>query len=488
MDFILAIDQGTTSCRTIVFDKDFNEVVKTQRAFTQIYPEPGLVEHNPEEIWEVQEETIKQCIAKSGISISSINCIGITNQRETTVVWNKHTGKPIYNAIVWQDRRTADYCHSLRLKGLDTVVQDKTGLLLDAYFSASKINWILDHVDGARSHAEKGDLLAGTIDSWLIWKMTGGNHYTDSSNASRTLLFNIHTGVWDEELCGIFEVPVNMLPKVLNSHDEYGNYKVDGENIQIKGVAGDQQAALFGQACFRSGMGKCTYGTGCFLLMNTGKQAVTPTNGLISTVAWRLKDNLTYAIEGSVFNTGSVIQWLRDDLQIIETAAESEDLASSISDNGNIHFVPAFTGLGSPWWDMEARGNISGITRGTSRAHIVRAGLESVAYQVVDIWKYMNELAPHEHNTVYVDGGMTENNWLMQFQSDIIQQPIAVSEYPETTARGAAMLAYGILPDEEIQLRYKYFKPNMSGEHATRLLSSWHKAINRTLYKPHASS
>lgn len=443
-EFILALDQGTTSSRAILFDKKGKIENVAQKEFTQIFPQSGWVEHDAREIWSSQLGVLTEVIAKSKIKLSDIKAIGITNQRETTVVWNRKTGEPIYNAIVWQDRRTAAYCQSIAAKGLDKTIQEKTGLLIDAYFSASKINWILTHVKGARKLAEKGELAFGTIDSWLVYNLTSGaKHITDVSNASRTLLFNIHTLSWDAELLEIFDIPASMLPTVCDSSEVYGETSTElgSRPIPIAGIAGDQQAALFGQLCTQKGMVKNTYGTGCFLLMNIGKKPVISTHKLVTTVAWKIGKDVNYALEGSIFIGGAVVQWLRDELGIIKKASDIEALASSVDSTDGLYLVPAFSGLGAPHWNPDARGTLLGLSRGSNNAHIARAALESIAYQTYDILKAMELDAGSKIKELRVDGGATQNNFLMQFQSDILRTNVIRPAITETTAMGAAFLA-----------------------------------------------
>lgn len=443
-EYILALDQGTTSSRAILFNKSGNIVHTAQQEFTQFFPKSGWVEHDPAEIWSTQLEVLKEALATANKQEAKIRAIGITNQRETTIVWNRKTGLPIYHAIVWQDRRTADYCKSLVEKGLAQQIQEKTGLLIDSYFSASKINWILKHVDGARTLAEQGDLAFGTVDSWLVYNLTDKQkHITDVSNASRTLLFNIHTLEWDKELLDIFEIPASMLPTVCSSSEEYGDTTTEltGSPIPIAGIAGDQQAALFGQLCTQKGMVKNTYGTGCFMLMNIGKEPVISTNKLVTTIAWKIGNEVTYALEGSVFIAGAVVQWLRDELGIITQSDAVESLATQVEDTQGVYFVPAFSGLGAPHWNAEARGTLLGLSRGTSDAHIARAALESIAYQTYDILKAMEEDAQTTITELRVDGGATANTFLMQFQADILQTAVIRPAITETTALGAAFLA-----------------------------------------------
>ncbi|MFD1770659.1 glycerol kinase GlpK [Sphingobacterium suaedae] len=443
-EFILALDQGTTSSRAILFNKNGRIENVAQKEFTQIFPKSGWVEHDAREIWSTQLSVLTEVIAKSKIKLDAIKAIGITNQRETTIVWNRKTGEPVYNAIVWQDRRTAPYCQSIAEQGLDKLIQEKTGLLIDAYFSASKINWILTHVRGARKLAEKGDLAFGTVDSWLVYNLTnGGKHITDVTNASRTLLFNIHTLAWDEELLKIFDIPASMLPTVCSSSEVYGETSTElgSRPIPIAGIAGDQQAALFGQLCTKKGMVKNTYGTGCFLLMNIGKKPVISTHKLVTTVAWKIGNEVNYALEGSIFIGGAVVQWLRDELGIIKKSNEIEKLATSVSSTDGVYLVPAFSGLGAPHWNPEARGTLLGLSRGSSNAHIARAVLESIAYQTYDILKAMEKDSKSKIKELRVDGGATQNNFLMQFQSDILKTNVIRPAITETTALGAAFLA-----------------------------------------------
>jgi len=442
--YILAFDQGTTSSRAIVFDNKGDIQSVAQKEFTQLFPKPGWVEHDPNEIWSSQAAVAAEAITRIGINGKNIAAIGITNQRETTIVWDRETGDPLYNAIVWQDRRTAKYCDSLREKGLQDFIRNKTGLVIDAYFSGTKVKWILDNVKGAREKALEGKLAFGTVDTWLIWKLTRGEkHVTDATNASRTMLFNIHTGVWDQELLNLFDIPESMLPDVKNSSEVVGYTKttIFAHEIPIAGIAGDQQAALFGQQCIKPGMAKNTYGTGCFLLMNTGDKAISSANNLLTTVAWKINNKLTYALEGSVFIAGAAVQWLRDQLGIISHAAEIETLANTVNDNGGLYFVPALSGLGAPHWDQYARGIMVGITRGTSRGHFARATLEGIAYQVMDILKSMEADSGIDISELRVDGGAAANNLLMQFQSELLRVPVIRPKQLETTALGAAYLA-----------------------------------------------
>lgn len=442
--FILALDQGTTSSRAILFNRQGEIAGIAQKEFTQIYPQSGWVEHNAEEIWSTQLSVLTEVIAQAKIKLESIQAIGITNQRETTVVWNRKTGKPIYNAIVWQDRRTADYCRRIAEDGHEKLIQEKTGLLIDSYFSASKINWILNHVKGARTLAEKGELAFGTIDSWLIYNLTNGQkHITDMTNASRTLLFNIHDLDWDDELLEIFEIPRSMLPKVCSSSEVYGETSQELINAQIPiaGIAGDQQSALFGQLCTEVGMVKNTYGTGCFLLMNIGDKPIISKNKLVTTVAWQIGDKVSYALEGSIFIGGAVVQWLRDELGIIKKSSDIERLATSVEDTNGVYLVPAFSGLGAPHWNADARGTLVGLSRGANDAHIARAALESIAYQTYDIIVAMQNDSKTNIQELRVDGGATANNFLMQFQADIVQSNVIRPAITETTAMGAAFLA-----------------------------------------------
>ena len=486
MKFLIAIDQGTTSSRTILFDENLVEVGRAQKEFEQIFPKPGWVEHDAEVIWETQLETLREVLAIAHVSLDDIAGIGITNQRETVVVWDKTTGKPVYNAIVWQDRRTAGICEDLKAGKLENYIRDNTGLVIDAYFSGTKIKWILDTIPQARQLAAENKLLCGTIDCWLIWKLTNGNvHATDVSNASRTMLFNIKNIQWDTHLLQTLNIPSNILPEVKNSIDQYGFANIGGKEIPILGVAGDQQAALFGQRCFEPGTAKNTYGTGCFMLMQTGNKMVISQQKLLTTIAWGINGKISYALEGSVFIGGAVVQWLRDSLQIISSSEESEYIAASLHDNGDVYFVPAFTGLGAPHWDMYAKGTISGLTRGTGRAHIIRAALESIAYQTRDVLQAMNKDAGIILKTLQVDGGATANNWLMQFQSDVLQTQVVRPEYLESTALGAASLAgigAGLFTIEDLAtqpLTSTKFKPKMKLMEADELYFKWHTAVVR---------
>ena len=485
--YILAFDQGTTSSRAIVFDKNGSIVSVAQKEFTQIFPQPGWVEHDANEIWSTQFGVAAEAITKAGLSAEDIAAIGITNQRETTVVWERATGKPIYNAIVWQDRRTAAFCDSLKASGTDKLIQQKTGLVVDSYFSATKIKWILDNVAGAREKANNGELCFGTIDTWLLWKLTKGQvHATDVSNASRTMLLNIHTLQWDGELQNIFNIPGNMLPQVRSSSEIYGHTQniISSHNIPIAGIAGDQQAALFGQMCTQPGMVKNTYGTGCFMLMNTGEKPVASTNNLLTTVAWKVNGITHYALEGSVFIAGAVVQWLRDGLGIIKSSAEVESLAKQVPDSEGIYVVPAFAGLGAPHWNQHARGIITGLTRGSSAAHIARAALDSIAYQTMDVLKAMEADAGIAIKELRVDGGATANNLLMQFQADILNTVVVRPVVTETTALGAAYLAglaVGFWQNmEAIQDQWqadKKFSPNMNDETRIKLSKDWQRSV-----------
>lgn len=489
--FILAIDQGTTSCRAIIFNHDGKIVSIAQKEFTQIYPKPGWVEHNPMEIWGTQVGVMAEAVNKAGIDYSDICAIGITNQRETTVVWDKRTGKPIYNAIVWQCRRTSDICDDLKSRGLSDIIKNKTGLIVDAYFSATKIKWILDNVDGARELAQKGELLFGNIDTWLIWNLTGGRiHVTDYSNASRTMLYNIHELRWDKDILHELDIPESMLPEVKPSSCIYGYTakEVFGAEVPISGDAGDQQAALFGQGCFEKGMAKNTYGTGCFMLMNTGEKPVESNNGLLTTIAWGIDGKIEYALEGSIFVAGAAIQWLRDELRMIKSASETERYALAVEDTNGVYLVPAFVGMGAPYWDMYARGTMVGLTRGTKKEHFIRAILESLAYQTYDVISAMEEDSRIRLCALKVDGGASSNNFLMQFQSDILSVPVVRPKVVETTALGAAYLAglaVGYWKDrEDILKNHKIdgeFKPAMDESKREKLLKGWHRAVERAM-------
>lgn len=488
--YILTLDEGTTSARAILFDKNCNAVSVAQHEFTQIYPNPSFVEHNPIEIFTAQYSSIIEAVAGAGASVDEIAAIGITNQRETTIVWDKNTGEPVYNAIVWQCRRTAPMCEQIKAQGYEEYISDATGLKIDAYFSATKIKWILDNVDGARERAENGDLLFGTVDTYLLWKLSGGKIFaTDTTNASRTLLFNIHTLSWDDKLLEIFNIPRCMLPEVKPSGSNFGDANITGVNIPVCGVAGDQQAALFGQHCFNAGDIKNTYGTGCFLLMNTGNRAVKSKNGLITTVAATLENEpVQYALEGSVFIGGAVIQWVRDELKLISDAAESESVATSVKDSGGVYVVPAFSGLGTPYWDMYARGTICGITRGTNRNHIVRACLEAIAYQTNDLLCAMKEDFGGELKEIKVDGGASRNGFLMQFQSDISDIKVIRPANAEATALGAALLAgltCGFYESREWILKRlnetAVFTPELKDAKRKELLHGWKMAVGSTI-------
>ncbi len=486
-NYILALDQGTTSSRAIIFDKTGSIISTAQKEFTQIFPQPGWVEHDANEIWSTQLGVATEAVLKAGLTIHDVAAIGITNQRETTVVWDRDTHLPIYNAIVWQDRRTAEYCDKLKKDGSSDMIREKTGLVTDAYFSGTKVKWILDNVEGARDKAQKGELCFGTIDSWLLWKLTNGNvHGTDVSNASRTLLYNIHDLKWDPELLKLFGIPDNMLPEVRSSSEVYGYTEniLTAAKIPVSGIAGDQQSALFGQMCTSPGMVKNTYGTGCFMLMNTGKQPVSSKNNLLTTIAWKVNGEVNYALEGSVFIGGAVVQWLRDGLKLIQTSKDVEALALQAEDNGGVYFVPAFTGLGAPYWDQHARGTIVGITRGSTNAHIARASLESIALQSMDVMKAMEADAGIQIREVRVDGGASTNNQLMQFQADILNSNVIRPKVTETTALGAAYLAglaVGFWKNiDELQQYWqqdKAFKPGMNENQRNDLIKNWKRAI-----------
>ncbi|PEM32620.1 glycerol kinase GlpK [Bacillus wiedmannii] len=489
--YILSLDQGTTSSRAILFNKKGEIVHSAQKEFTQHFPKPGWVEHNAQEIWGSILAVIATCLSEADVKPEQIAGIGITNQRETAVVWDKTTGKPIYNAIVWQSRQTVEICDELKEKGYSEMVREKTGLLIDAYFSGTKVKWILDNVEGAREKAENGDLLFGTIDTWLVWKLSGGKaHVTDYSNASRTLMFNIHDLQWDDELLDMLTVPKSMLPEVRPSSEIYGetiDYHFFGQNIPIAGVAGDQQAALFGQACFGEGMAKNTYGTGCFMLMNTGEKAVASEHGLLTTIAWGIDGKVNYALEGSIFVAGSAIQWLRDGMRMFKDASESEVYASRVASTEGVYVVPAFVGLGTPYWDSEVRGAMFGVTRGTTKEHFIRATLESLAYQTKDVLCAMEADSGIELKTLRVDGGAVKNNFLMKFQSDILDVPVERPVINETTALGAAYLA-GLAVgywknQDEIKEQWhmdKCFEPTMEAETSEELYAGWKKAIEAT--------
>ncbi len=486
--YILALDQGTTSCRAIIFDKKGGIVSTAQKEFTQHFPKPGWVEHDALEIWSTQAGMAAEAVTKNGLEGSSIAAIGITNQRETVVVWDKTTGKPVYNAIVWQDKRTADYCDRLNKEGKAQMIRKKTGLVIDAYFSGTKVKWILDQVEGVRDRAEKGELLMGTIDTWLIWKMTkGALHITDVTNACRTLFFNINTLDWDDELLELFDVPKNMLPEVRQSSEVYGHTSPNffAAKIPIAGIAGDQQAALFGQMCTKQGMVKNTYGTGCFMLMNIGDKPIVSKNNLLTSVAWQIDGKTQYALEGSIFIAGAVVQWLRDSLNIIKTSAEVEQLACSVESSEGVYFVPAFAGLGAPHWNQHAQGTIFGLTRGSTDAHIARAALESIAYQTMDILKAMEADSGISIKELRVDGGATVNNMLMQFQADVLNTETVRPKIVETTVMGAAFLA-GLAVGywdslEEIQEIWQTdvrFTPTEDREQIEVGIKGWYKAID----------
>lgn len=491
-DYILALDQGTTSSRAILFGADGSVAGMAQQSFTQHFPQPGWVEHDPLEIWESERSVAAQVLAQSGAA-DCVRGIGITNQRETTILWDKATGEPVYNAIVWQCRRTAEIADSLKeMRGVSEMVAEKTGLLIDAYFSATKLRWLLDNVPGARCRAERGELLFGTVETWLIWKLTGGKvHVTDVSNASRTMLFNIRTLTWDEDLCKLLDIPMCILPKPVSNSEVYGTVAEGIEGLEalagvpICGAAGDQQAALFGQGCFERGAAKNTYGTGCFTLMNIGSMPVRSRAGLVTTVGWNLGGETTYALEGSVFNAGSAIKWLRDELHMISSAPECDELAGSVNDTGGVYFVPAFTGLGAPYWDMYARGCMVGITRGTTRAHIARAVLESIAYQVTDLMNAMRQDAGCEISVLRVDGGASVSDLMMQFQSDLLRIPVDRPRMVETTAFGAAALAglaVGVWRDRNelraLRVSERVFAPQRAQSECEEQYRGWKRAVD----------
>jgi glycerol kinase len=490
MPAILALDQGTTSSRAIVFDHGGHIVKAAQKEFRQIFPKSGWVEHDPEEIWESQRAVAAEVIKSAGMSANDIAAIGITNQRETTLVWDRKSGKPICNAIVWQDRRTAEFCDRLKREGHEQLVQEKTGLVIDAYFSGSKLRWMLDNVAGARNRAERGELAFGTVDSWLLWKLTNGRlHISDITNASRTMLFNIHSGDWDDELLTLLKIPREVLPQVRPSSEIYGEADAAllGGNVRIAGIAGDQQAALFGQTCFARGLAKNTYGTGCFMLMNVGQDAVPSKHKLLTTVAWKQGSQKTeYALEGSVFIGGAVVQWLRDGLGIVKSSAEIEQLAASVPDSGGVYLVPAFAGLGAPHWDQYARGTITGLTRGTTSAHFARAALEGIAFQVADVLDLMQKDSGIHIKELRVDGGAAANNLLMQFQADILGAPVVRPKVTETTALGAAYLA-GLAvgywrSTDDVKANWEVerkFEPNMSEKERNHRRSRWNEALRR---------
>lgn len=489
--YIISLDQGTSSSRAIVFDHKGEIKAVAQQEFRQIFPQSGWVEHDPHEIWSSQASVIAGAIASIGINGLNIAAIGITNQRETTIVWDRESGEPVYNAIVWQDRRTSAYCDALKSEGKTDFIREKTGLIIDAYFSATKIKWILDHVGGAREKAEAGKLIFGTVDSWLIWRLTRGDvHVTDVTNASRTMLFNIHKLEWDEELLALFDIPGSMMPEVKSSSEVYGctTTTMFAHKVPIAGIAGDQQAALFGQMCTEPGMVKNTYGTGCFLLMNSGDKPVYSKNNLLATIAWKIGDEVTYALEGSIFVGGAIVQWLRDGLGIVRSSSEIEALASRVPDNGGVFFVPALTGLGAPYWNQYARGAISGISRGTTAAHIARAALEGIAYQTMDVVNAMQKDAEIELKELRVDGGAAANNLLMQFQADVLGADVIRPKVIETTALGAAYLAglaVGYWIDlEEIKQQWqvdKHFEPTAEQKIIHELKGGWRDAVDRVI-------
>ncbi len=489
-NYILSLDQGTTSSRAIVFNHSGEIIAIAQKEFTQIYPKAGWVEHNPSEIWSTQLSVATEVIAKANLTAADIKAIGITNQRETTVVWDKTTGKPVYNAIVWQDRRTSEYCNSIKKQGLAQKIQEKTGLIIDSYFSATKVKWILENVEGAKERAEKGELAFGTVDSWLIWNLTAGKvHVTDVSNASRTMLYNIHSLAWDNDLLELFDIPSTMLPEVKSSSEVYGTTagNILAARIPIAGIAGDQQSALFGQMCTQPGMVKNTYGTGCFMLMNIGKTPKTSTNNLLTTIAWQINGEVNYALEGSIFIAGAIVQWLRDELGLIEKSADVEQLAKKVEDTQGVYIVPAFAGLGAPYWNQDARGTITGITRGTNKSHMARAALESIAYQTMDVLNAMQADAGTPIAELRVDGGATANNLLMQFQADLLNCQVVRPEVTEVTAIGAAYLA-GLATGfwqniEEIKSQWqvnKTFVANAEIDNSKRI-KGWKKAIKAAI-------
>ena len=488
--YILSMDQGTTSSRAIIFDQQYAIVEQAQQEFAQHFPDSGWVEHNPADIWQTSLDTARQALANSGISADQIAAIGITNQRETTLLWDRNSGEPVYNAIVWQDRRTADYCNSLKDQGQESMITSKTGLLLDPYFSATKVAWILDSVEGARARAEAGELAFGTMDTWLLWNLTEGrSHATDATNASRTMLYNIHQGSWDNELLSLFNIPSSVLPEVKDCAADFGHSSLLGAEIPILGIAGDQHAATLGQACFDTGMMKSTYGTGCFALLNTGETAVTSNNRLLTTIAYQLDGKTTYALEGSIFIAGAAVQWLRDGLGIIDSAKQSGELAAEADDSQQVYMIPAFTGLGAPWWDADARGALIGLTRGTGPAEISRAALESVCYQTLDLLNAMQADWQQSADTVLrVDGGMVASDWTMQRLADILQSPVDRPIIAETTALGAAWLAgsrAGVWPDQagfaQSWKLDKNFAPQMALEERDSKVAGWDKAVRRVL-------
>lgn len=484
--YILALDQGTSSSRAILFDREGTPVAVKQKEFTQYFPQPGWVEHDPEEIWTSEYSVMTELVSSCALDGNDIAAIGITNQRETTIVWDAATGKPIYNAIVWQDRRTSDYCEELKAKGMVNAVRHKTGLIIDAYFSGTKIRWILENVPGARERAERGELRFGTVDSWLVWNLTGGKvHVTDATNASRTMLFNINTLQWDNELMDLLGIPASMMPSVASCSEVYGETSLLGPAVKVAGMAGDQQSALFGQMCIEPGSVKNTYGTGCFMLMNTGDKPVLSKNNLLTTIACNINGRTTYALEGSVFVAGSVVQWLRDGLGIIKSSSEIEALAASVEDNGGVYFVPALTGLGAPYWDPYAKGTITGITRGTKAAHIARAAEEGIAFQIMDIVSAMEKDAGVSLSELKVDGGAARDNLLMQFQSDVLGCTVVRPMVTETTALGAAYLAglaVGFWKDiDEVRKQWKAERSFTPGSSAEKAKKGWEDAVSRTL-------
>ncbi len=489
--YVLAIDQGTTTSCAVLFNRQGKMITLSQKTFKQYFPKPGWVEQDPNEIWYTQSLMIKEVMAKADVTSDHIACIGITNQRETTIVWDRETGFTVYNAIVWQDRRTAGYCEELKAKGYSDIIQQKTGLVIDAYFSATKVKWILDNVKGVRERAERGELCFGTVDSWLVWKLTRGSQFiTDVSNASRTMLFNINTLQWDQELLDLFDIPASMLPEVKSSSEVYceTSTPIFKTGIPVSGMAGDQQAALFGQLCTEEGMIKTTYGTGCFMIVNTGDKPVLSQNNLLTTIGWKLGDKVTYALEGSVFVGGAAVQWLRDGIGLIPNAQITEQMAKSVPDNGGVYFVPALTGLGAPYWDQYARGAIVGLTRGTTAAHLTRAALEGICYQVYDVLVAMENDIHSKPKEIRVDGGAIANNFLMQFQADISRCPVVRPSIIETTALGAAYLA-GLAVNywkdmDELKEQWSLdtiFTAKMKEETAESLLTEWHKAVGRSM-------
>ncbi|MCL2226144.1 MAG: glycerol kinase GlpK [Oscillospiraceae bacterium] len=489
MKYVVALDQGTTSSRAIVFDEGQEIIAVAQKEFSQIYPHPGYVEHDPMEIYSSQYGVLVEAVTKSGVAPEEFAAIGIANQRETTIMWDKATGKPVYNAIVWQCRRTSHYCEDLKKRGLEAYIKKTTGLVIDAYFSATKIMWILDNVPGARKRADAGEILFGTVDTWLVWNLSGGRaHVTDCTNASRTMLFDIHAQQWDEKLLNELNIPRSILPEVRSSSEMCAIANVLGKDIPISGLAGDQQAALFGQACFAEGDAKNTYGTGCFLLMNTGDRPINSRSGLITTIAISRGGKVQYALEGSVFSAGSVIKWLRDELNMIKTAEESEKCAQSVKDSAGVYIVPAFSGLGAPWWDMQARGAMFGITDGANKNHIIRAALESIAFQTKDVLDAMQADIGFDIMTLKADGGASANNFLMQFQADILNRDVMRAETTEATALGAARLAglaVGMWEDIEelcdLRCKDRLFKPSMGTQQRGNLLNGWKSAVGRSL-------